>query len=462
MKTPPSSPLIAIQHIPPRSRSITSIGDLTTKAATRLFPENPPLIFVENDGLDLDPLTNAFKQAKWTDEEAAKVVSSYADVLNAGREMDVKALARWVLHHSNDSEQVNECISSIPPKEIEIIKVLSRAGSQKVVFLATWRLTQADVVLKKVIASTEATERILSRELRANPLNMVHRNIIETHILRNARDEAFLVEKKLPEVLSDEWSSKGIHEAANLLFDIGKALKFLHDKKLVHGDVKPDNIGKSGDTYVLLDFGICREWSAFAPETTPTGSLRTRAPELLENQIPSDPGKIDVWALGATLFNALKGRFPLIAEDETVPRISKPDKRTEFEEILLRRVRDEWAKWVQFQEVPESMGSILKQMLERDPAKRVSAKDVLDIARQELSAFIRSDSVRGEAIARFSPIEELSQIRQYLEATQEMPKILPTTKRRMLKDRLVELGKTLGSAETSEKQTIGRLCELLA
>ncbi len=102
MKTRISDPLIAIQHIPPKSRSITSIGDATTRAATRLFPETS-LIFVEDEGLDLDPLTNAFKQAKWTDEEAAKVVTTYADVLKAGRIVDVKALARWVLHHSNDS-----------------------------------------------------------------------------------------------------------------------------------------------------------------------------------------------------------------------------------------------------------------------------------------------------------------------------------------------------------------------
>jgi hypothetical protein len=146
-----SPSLIAVQHIPTKYRSITSIGDETTKAATRLFPQSPAFDFVEEEGLDLDPLTHAFKQAKWTDIEAAKVVEQYADLLKAGRVIDVKSLARWVLHHSNDSYQVNECSATEPPKEIEIIKVLSRAGSQKVVFLATWRLTQADVVLMAVM-----------------------------------------------------------------------------------------------------------------------------------------------------------------------------------------------------------------------------------------------------------------------------------------------------------------------
>ena len=354
-------------------------------------------------------------------------------------------LSRWVLQHPNDSEQVAECFLTIPPQEIEIIKVLSRAGSQKVVFLATWRLTQNEVVLKKVIASTDATERILDRELRSHPLNMVHPNIIETYILRNIANQAFLVERKLPEVLSDGWASNGIHEAANLLFDIGKAVKFLHDKGLVHGDVKPDNIGKNRDTYVLLDFGICREASAYTADVTPTGSLRTRAPELLlDNSSPRDPMKVDVWALGATVYNSIKKRFPLIAGDQRIPRISTPVERGEFEQMLRLRVTEEWDHWVDFRDIPDSIGVLLRKMLERDPNKRISAKEVTDEAKVELSAFIRSEGVRGEAATRFSPSEELQQVDQYLHSLVGMPRLLPATRRHQLGDRLAELKKAVG------------------
>jgi serine/threonine protein kinase len=196
-----------------------------------------------------------------------------------------------------------------PPPEIDLIKILSRKGSQKLVFLATWRKTLQEVVLKQIIAKGESAERIFSRELQPHPLNMVHPNIIETHFLRNSKGERFLVERRLDTVLDDEWDAQGIYEASNLLFDITKALKFLNDHRLVHGDVKPDNIGKRVGSYVLLDFGICRDRQDFSGETTPTGSLRTRAPELLLKNEYSEPEKVDVWALGATVYKAVTKRF---------------------------------------------------------------------------------------------------------------------------------------------------------
>lgn len=100
---------------------------------------------------------------------------------------------------------------------------------------------------------------------------MEHPNITETHLLPNTKGEVYLVEERLPEVLSDATSLQ-LEEASNLLYDIAKALVYLHKTLgLVHGDIKPDNIGKRGGDYVLLDFGICRPADQFTSEVTPTG-----------------------------------------------------------------------------------------------------------------------------------------------------------------------------------------------
>ena len=172
---------------------------------------------------------------------------------------------------------------------------------------------------------------------------MKHPNIIETYYLTNNDNEGFFIEEYLPEVLNDEWNSNGIHEAANLLYNIGSALDELHQLNKVHGDVKPDNIGKRGENYILLDFGICRNIEEFTNDITATGSLRTRAPELLAiNKYDGDPTKADVWALGATVFNAIVGHFPLFEKGEKPPRITKPEERINFEQILKRRAEQEW------------------------------------------------------------------------------------------------------------------------
>jgi serine/threonine protein kinase len=88
--------------------------------------------------------------------------------------------------------------------------------------------------------------------------------------------------------------------------------------RLVHGDVKLDNIGYYRGHFVLLDFGICRPAGQFATATQ-TGSLRTRAPEVLLNE-RSHSALSDVWALGATVFNFLLRGFPLVGTDEYVPK----------------------------------------------------------------------------------------------------------------------------------------------
>src|SRR3954447_5975902 len=70
---------ITIQQIPPKARAIISVGDKTTAAAIELFARDTPLLFGDDDdGLDLEPLAHAFKAAKWSDEEAAKVVALFA------------------------------------------------------------------------------------------------------------------------------------------------------------------------------------------------------------------------------------------------------------------------------------------------------------------------------------------------------------------------------------------------
>ena len=150
---------------------------------------------------------------------------------------------------------------------------LPQQGSQKIVFEASWGLYQKTVILKKLLNP----EILLHREMQSFPLSTnEHPNIIKTYTLSN-RSETFLVEDKI-RTLDDTWTSHGTEETALLIHDIAAALCYLDDKGLVHGDIKPDNIGLDQRRFVLLDFGICRPASEFVGAYAATGSLRTRAP----------------------------------------------------------------------------------------------------------------------------------------------------------------------------------------
>lgn len=273
----------SLESIPVKARALTAIGDATFQAVEHLVTGSQSTLFPVEVTEDYTDLAAAFQKNNWSDEESATLINAYAKERERGRQVDLSALTRWVLAHHNDADAVIECLMLEPPEEVELLRRLSRQGSQKRVFLATWRLRQQEVVLKQVIGPAESAARIVARELQAYPLNLSHPNIIETYALHNAKGEVFLVERLVPEVLNDTSPYKGVHETANLLYDVAKALKFLHDNGLVHGDVKPDNIGHRGDDYVLLDFGICRPKHLFTPTVTPTGSIRTRAPEFADS-----------------------------------------------------------------------------------------------------------------------------------------------------------------------------------
>jgi serine/threonine protein kinase len=391
----------------------------------------------------------------WTDGEAAKVVGACIEAFAGGQPINLPSLSGWVLLHNNDSAAVLDCMRIQPPEEISIIKVLSRAGSQKLVFLARWRLTQQQVVLKKITGLPEIANKLVARELRTNPLSMKHPNIIETHLLKNTDGEAFLVEKFIQPVLNDAWRSNGAQEAANLLYNIADATTFLHSQRLVHGDIKPDNIARDGEAYILLDFGICRPVAEFTGEITATGSLRTRAPELLQNNSYAvDPPKVDVWALAATVYNALAGRFPLIDAGEDIPRASDHGRRAEFERELARRSREEWSRRVDLSLVPDVIRPLLEEALEKDPGRRCTASDLMKHAEKELAALIRKPSDVG----RFAPIDEYEQIKRYFPG-RRIISLMPMTERQNLEQKLRGLSENDGFTDFQKRDIDRLICE---
>ena len=271
-----------VESMPQGIHSLCAIGKKCEEAARKILADSSagPL-FRKISNEDYSQLAKAF-ESDWWDEEACKVLQLYAEELKKRDDITMNNLCRWILSHPNNSDAVRECLSTEPPDGIDIIRVLSQRGSQKIIFLATWHLFQRQVVLKRFLGLREAAEILFTRESLANPLFLKHPNINETYLHQNSKGEKFVVEEFLREVLYDGWRSNGILEAANLLYDICNAIHYIQKEgNLVHGDIKPDNIAKKSGRYVLLDFGICRPAGAFTPESTATGSLRTRPPELL-------------------------------------------------------------------------------------------------------------------------------------------------------------------------------------
>jgi serine/threonine protein kinase len=132
-----------------------------------------------------------------------------------------------------------------------------------------------------------------------------------------------LVGQTLDAMLSAEPTGLSAQRLFPLIDEVLSVVAAAHDRGIVHRDIKPENVFFTDDGRVkILDFGVARlrEISADSAAGTRAGSLlgtpAFMAPEQALGRWREVDGRTDIWAIGATLFTLLTGRF--VHEAETV------------------------------------------------------------------------------------------------------------------------------------------------
>jgi serine/threonine protein kinase len=174
--------------------------------------------------------------------------------------------------------------------------------------------------------SSERTDREIDAMRRASCTNVAQLLKVDSFICSDGAFlylyEEYLAGGTLGELMRKS-SSIAKEEIIAIGSDLINALEATYNERIVHRDIKPDNIMFRGNRTeaVLVDFGLVRDLDATsltqAFHMRGPGTALYSAPEQLNNQKPLIDWRTDQFALGITLCEAALGMHPFEAGSHT-------------------------------------------------------------------------------------------------------------------------------------------------
>jgi serine/threonine protein phosphatase PrpC len=246
----------------------------------------------------------------------------------------------------------------------EIEDVISRSGMASL-FKAKDLETKRTVAVKIPYMQLESDPNSFARFQREEEIGELlnHPNILKFIKVPNKSRPYIVTEylegKPLSTVLN-EVRPLPIQDAVQIASYICGALAHMHENKVVHRDLKPQNIMICEDgTLRIIDFGIAKSTEmrrlTFAGFTPAMGTPDYMAPEQVKGKRGDE--RTDIYSLGAVLYEMTTGSVPFEGPNPFIVMNS----RITGDPIAPRKVNPE---------IPEALQEIILHAMEREPHRR--------------------------------------------------------------------------------------------
>lgn len=209
------------------------------------------------------------------------------------------------------------------------------SGGQKIVF-AVRHPDEGDIVLKLIHPHQDA-EAVRREILAVNRVQSprVPRILDTGRVLADLGECVWVREQRIKGVTLRQRLGSGPLEAREILrlgLHMLEALARAEEVRIVHRDVKPDNIMQDADgAYWLLDFGVARHLTldSLTATAAPLGKCTPgyAPPEQFKNYKTDIDARSDLFALGVTLHECATGRNPFLAAGNMLATLHNVEKR---------------------------------------------------------------------------------------------------------------------------------------
>ncbi|CCH42723.1 Serine/threonine-protein kinase [Wickerhamomyces ciferrii] len=226
-----------------------------------------------------------------------------------------------------------------PSPFFQMIEKAGQGASGTVYLAKSLMRNDLKVAIKQMDLNAQPRKELIVNEILVMK-DSQHKNIVNFLEAFLQNQELWVVMEfmeggSLTDVIENNENTIEEDQISSICFEVTKGLKFLHNKKIIHRDIKSDNVllDLKGNVKIT-DFGFCAKLTAQKNKrATMVGTPYWMAPEVVKTKEYDE--KVDVWSLGIMTIEMIEGEPPYLNEEPLkalfliatngTPKLKKPE-----------------------------------------------------------------------------------------------------------------------------------------